>query len=406
VSTLFVIATVLVLAGCGGGGSGSDGRVASVVNYAPLVADAGPEQVNAVNTVYTTVTVCAPGSSTACQTIDHVLVDTGSSGFRVLAETLGSGVTAAQMTPITDSSGNALAECMQFVDGYSWGSVKLADVRVGGEVASSVPIQVIGDPAYPASTIPNACINIPNAEEDTVATFGANGVLGVGSFIQDCGEGCAPPFVQDGSEYNLCTTLAPITCQPAAVSLTDQVTNPVVFFDADNNGVLIEMDAVSDSGAPSAAGTLVFGIDTQFNNALGSASVYTLDPNNGTLLTNFAGVTLSTSVIDSGSNGYYFPGGSIPACKDQPDFFCPSSVLSLTAEIQGLNGTLADLAFSVANADQFPATDAVLPDLAGSDSSSTPTSFDWGLPFFLGRPVFIALEGTTLAGQPAPAVAF
>jgi hypothetical protein len=34
------------------------------------------------------------------------------------------------------------------------------------------------------------------------------------------------------------------------------------------------------------------------------------------------------------------------------------------------------------------------------------TNYDWGLPFFLGRPVFVAIEGTTLGGQPGPAVAF
>jgi len=44
---------------------------------------------------------------------------------------------------------------MQFVDGYSWGSVKAADVKIGSEVASSVPIDVMGDPAYPASLIPS-----------------------------------------------------------------------------------------------------------------------------------------------------------------------------------------------------------------------------------------------------------
>src|SRR5262249_29652182 len=151
--------------------------VAPVVNYTQLVLDSGPAQVDAVNSPYVTVTVCAPGSTSACQTIDHVLVDTGSSGFRVLASVLGNGLTASQLTTSADANGNALVECMQYVDGYSWGSVKLADVKVGSEVASSVSIEVMGDPAYPASLIPGACINLPDAEEDTVVKFGANGVL-------------------------------------------------------------------------------------------------------------------------------------------------------------------------------------------------------------------------------------
>jgi hypothetical protein len=40
----------------------------------------------------------------------------------------------------------------------------------------------------------------------------------------------------------------------------------------------------------------------------------------GTLLTTYAGVALSRSFIDSGSNGDFFNGGSIPACKSQTVF--------------------------------------------------------------------------------------
>src|SRR5450631_2320469 len=53
-------------------------------NTAPIAVDGGPT-VNGVsvgypNGAYATVTVCTPGTTT-CQTIDHVLVDTGSVGF-------------------------------------------------------------------------------------------------------------------------------------------------------------------------------------------------------------------------------------------------------------------------------------------------------------------------------------
>ena len=39
----------------------------------------------AVNILYVNVTICAPGSTTNCQTIDHVQVDTGSQGLRILS---------------------------------------------------------------------------------------------------------------------------------------------------------------------------------------------------------------------------------------------------------------------------------------------------------------------------------
>lgn len=401
-------AAALGLAGCGGGGSqataASVTSAGSPINYVPLVLDAGPAQVDTVNALYTTVTLCAPSTSTACQTIDHVLVDSGSSGFRILAEALGNGLSAAQLTPITDANGNALAECAQFVDGYSWGSVKIADLKIGDEVAASVPIQVIGDPAVP--TIPSACINVPDGEEDTVATFGANAVLGVGNFVQDCGPYCTQTGLQDGSAYNVCATTLPLRCSPAAVPLAEQVTNPVSLFPVDNNGVLIEVDAVSDAGAATASGELVFGIGTQSNNGLGSAALYTLDPDYGTLFTTYAGTSLDKSFMDTGSNAYFFPQGSIPVCRDQPDFFCPTSTLSLTAQIQGLSGAVASVSFAVANADQMSARDFVEPDLGGPASSGTPSSFDWGLPFFMGRHVYVGLEATAIANARGPLDAF
>ena len=82
-------ATVLagLIASCGGGGGGSaSAPPPPPTNILPVTVDLGPtdengKSVNAANTLYTTVTVCQPGSSTNCTTIDHVLVDTGSTGL-------------------------------------------------------------------------------------------------------------------------------------------------------------------------------------------------------------------------------------------------------------------------------------------------------------------------------------
>jgi hypothetical protein len=46
--------------------------------------------------VFTTVTICAPGSTTNCQTIDHVQVDTGSVGLRIISSVLASGLALPQ----------------------------------------------------------------------------------------------------------------------------------------------------------------------------------------------------------------------------------------------------------------------------------------------------------------------
>jgi hypothetical protein len=319
---------------------------------------------------------------------------------------LGNGVTSAQLRQVNDSAGNALVECTQFVDGYSWGPVKQADLKVGGETAANLAIQVIGDPAYPSTLIPPACANLPAGEENTVQQFGANGVLGIGNYLQDCGGYCTEAGVQDGSAYSTCSNTSPVSCQPATATLIQQVSNPVAAFAADNNGVMLKLPSVGESNSPPVTGTLYFGIGTEANNALGSAGVYTLDPGHGTFLTQFAGTQLPLSFVDSGSNGYFFADSAIATCTDQADFYCPSGLQALSAQIQGMNGTVSTVPFDVSNADQIPIADTVAPGLAGPSAASTPQSFAWGLPFFLGRNVFIAFEGASLAGNTGPAVAF
>jgi Protein of unknown function (DUF3443) len=72
-------------------------------------------------------------------------------------------------------NGGQLAECTQFADGFTWGTVRIADVKIGGGTASGIPIQVAG---LADSTVPaNGCIN--GSSETTSRQLGANGILGV-----------------------------------------------------------------------------------------------------------------------------------------------------------------------------------------------------------------------------------
>src|SRR5208282_1308527 len=190
----------------------------------------------------------------------------------------------------------------------------------GGETAHGVRIQIIGDPTY-ANLVPAACSNMLSPE-NSVMQFGANGIIGVGNFLQDCGPGCP----SDGTAYNSCSTTA---CQGYAATTAEQVPNPVGALASDNNGVAIQLPTVPEAGAATVSGTLVLGIGTQSNNGLAAgATVYELEPNYGTFVTVYGGQTLSLSVADSGSNGYFFPDPSITPCgKTDPfyTFYCPAS---------------------------------------------------------------------------------
>jgi len=381
----------------GGGGNGGSGAGYGA-NTLAVIVDGGPAAAGGtVNMLFTTVTICAPHSTRNCQTIDHVQVDTGSTGFRVLASALGNGL-AAQLPQAGDGIGNALDECVQFADGYSWGTVRTADLNIGSETAAAVPIQVIGDAAAPA--VPASCVTGP--QENSVQSFGANAILGIGNFLSDCGMACETSAIA-GTYYG-CDSSA--NCLPAAIPVAQQLQNPVSLFAADYNGVIISLPDVT---APSAnvGGTLIFGIGTQPDNALGNARIYTVDSNYGTLNTLYRGSQFGSSFLDAGSSGYFFTDNTIPTCADQPAFYCPPSALLLNATIQGMNGAMTDIAFAAGNADVDFATNAeALPNLAGPTASNAADVFDWGLPFFYGRDVYVAFEGGSAAGVAGPWVGF
>ena len=68
--------------------------------------------------------------------------------------------------------------------------------------------------------------------------------------------------------------------------------------------------------------------------------------------------------------------------------------MTLSATLVGANAVSSSVfSFSIDKAtDLFASgTNTVLPTLAGP--MGDPTSFDWGMPFFYGRRVFIGIEG-------------
>jgi hypothetical protein len=374
------------------------------------VVDAGPAALAAnhepaVNTAFVSVVVCIPGSNFAaasCQTVDHVEVDTGSVGLRILADevsTAGAAFTLA-LPPIKDSSGNLLAECLTFADGASWGTLATADIElpVSTKKALSVPVQIIGSAA--AGTPPAACTPAaPLHTENTVPSFGANGILGVGPFINDCNSNsaCSPPTpgqAMPSAVYYSCPSnpCNPSTAVPASASLAQQVANPVTLFGADKNGVILELPAVGDAGAANpSGGVLVFGIGTQSNNGASSATVLPLDANGEVAATLNNSLSYTMAFLDSGSNGNFFADSALTVCTDN-QFFCPANPPVPQTVVLSAANAKATAMFNVGNADAMflntPGFTA-LPDLAGTNMANV---FDLGLPFFFGRKVYTGFE--------------
>jgi hypothetical protein len=302
-------------------------------------------------------------------------------------------------------------ECLVFADGYSWGSVRHADAQLADGKASSLAIQLIGDPAIPIA--PTDCAGTPPAQlasQNTVAAIGANGILGVSVFLQDCGPACETTANPAGQGfYYGCPTSG---CVGTTVALAAQVQNPVSRFGANNNGVSLVLPAITAVGKPTVAGALVLGIDTQSNNQLGTATVLSVSPLSGNFTTIFNGKTYTgAGFMDSGSNGSFFDDPNLPACTLNVDWYCPPTAVTLSATNQGVGASSATstVTFSVASLDALSNANpafAAYDNIAGP-MPATIVGFDWGLPFFFGRSVTVAFEGnTTTSAGAGPFIAY
>jgi hypothetical protein len=256
-------------------------------------------------------------------------------------------------------------------------------------------------------------VPLPNSgltTENTVPAFGANGILGVGPFINDCnsssdcvplqktcsGGSCIPG---NSATYFSCTAAA--SCAQTTVHLQQQLPNPATIFakhadgSVDNNGVIIELPAVGAGGAasPFNGGALVFGVGTQGNNAITGATKLPADAASGVLSATLNGSSYPNSYLDSGSNANFFTDAKLPSCPTpNQGFYCPSSTVSESATLQGTNGNTAAADFSVADANTLfsNAKGVAFSDLGGSNLSSS--SLDLGLSFFYGRNIFTGFE--------------
>lgn len=392
---LLITFFAIILVACGGGSSSSSSSDSDQSSLPSVNLSANSISINVgagtaknVNTPYVSVTICQPGTN-ICKTVDNILLDTGSTGLRVLAST----ITSLQLTQVVVNYAPIL-ECASFISGDAWGPVKLADVKMSAEVASSIPIQILADPSY--STIPSACSGSQNTQIST--TLKTNGILGVGLFIND------------NQSYFNCVPTALNNCR-ISLSLAPnlQVQNPVAAFPVNNNGVIIKLPSVSATGAKLVTGSLTFGIDTQTNNS--SVGSYVIPTNSSGLFTTiFNNTTFNSSFIDSGSNGLYFPSGSLSSvlvnCSSftLSGFYCPAVTQSYMASLTLKNNVLSNVSFSAANAKTLVANgNYAYNNITGQIGGNL---FDWGLPFFFGKSVFIGITGRTSSAGIGPYYAY
>jgi hypothetical protein len=225
--------------------------------------------------------------------------------------------------------------------------------------------------------------------------------LGIGTFPQDCGSYCT---TEAANQYYVCPNNE---CTASIVPLQHQLWNPVsAFSSSDTNGELITLPSVAASGASSVTGSLIFGIGTQSNNGLGAAQVYEIDEYGNFPEAVLNGVTYASpnngSFIDSGSTDIFFSDahslastGIVECSGGYAGYYCPASTILFTANVYGSNNVSGPVQFNIANAlSLFKTGNAAFNDVGGDSGTGPSTDYvDLGLPFFLGRSVYVGVAG-------------
>jgi len=353
-------------------------------NYLPIQVGPTSSQFVVPNIPWVSATICVPGT-TNCETIDNIILDSGSTGLRVLSSVL------TLNLPTEQSGGNQLAECAPFGSAIAWGSVATASVTLGGEPPVTVPIQVI-DANFGTSSPPPPC-SFPLTSP---GQLGGNGILGI----------MPAQFDSGFDEYFTCQNG---TCSFLSLPGTQAVQNPVYLLPQDNNGAIVYLNPISDQGASQGVGAMVLGVDTEPNNDpnfVSSGDVYhCVNSSSEAFFTNYKGQQIWQSIADTGSNMLYFQDSSLPQCPLTifTPGYCPNPNANLTASLVGSTGTPQALGFTVGNGSALVASgNSAFDDLAAPIPPGLGgVEFDWGLPFFFGRSVFIAYgpSASTVCGS-------
>ncbi|HTR60926.1 MAG TPA: DUF3443 family protein [Candidatus Binataceae bacterium] len=345
---------------------------------------------NITNSTVTTVRVCVPGT-TNCVTVNSITVDSGSTGFRVFSSKLG-GVSL----PAVNVAGGVEGDCESYVSSTIWGPVATADVYVGTEKLT-MPIQIIDD-TNSFAPVPASC-SATGTITDTPSSFGENGLIGIN------------PYPNDRALYYSCSGNSCFSYFPKDA---EKVRNPVAQLPADNNGSIVDMQALGVGQQQVAAyGWLYLGIGTETNNQPPSGiQVFTSD-SSGELQTTYSGNTV-TSLFDTGTtylsafSAATFGTVNCSSSSAGAGFYCPSSLISTSATVSGKNGTTADVPFEIANGTALVSTPSGQPSTFALSQLAGPGGlyFNWGVVGFFGRPIFIALDGASTPLGTGPFDAF
>lgn len=166
---LLAMGSFMFVVACGGGGGGNGGGSGS----------GGTSNITSVTAA------CSPSTLQSGQTSQCSATVTGTDSF---SSTVTWRASAGQIS----SSGLLTAPIVSKSKLVTVTAVS-ADIAVAGEEAGSVPVQIMVPPAT-SPAVPNSCsgqsIGGNGNEGGSVDDFGANALIGLGVFQQECGPAC------------------------------------------------------------------------------------------------------------------------------------------------------------------------------------------------------------------------
>lgn len=366
-------------------------------NVIPVQIGVKNSKTNSINTPVTSVTIC--NNNNKCQTINNILIDTGSVGLRIESSVIDSDLRDSLLqSPVVTNDGESITQCMLFGGGYAYGSVvNAASVKIGSLYTQQIPIQLVDNNTL---NVPTSCkekgmpINLPSV--------GINGTLGIGPISTPL-----PNYAQ--IVYAVAADGIPVeVISPVGEGIPTLEVNTFAYLNKHSNGVIFKLPNLSTPSESPISGYLILGIDTANNNQVSTNTIKLLgNPNTG-----WGGFISTASsnpneaysnveaMFDSGAALLNFMNVGIQTCDPMTgliDLYCPSSSpFALQVMLGNYNSTQnANLPLNLTLVNYLG--DAIFSSvIIPSLGLFMTANFDvYGIPAFLGKTIYVEFESTT-----------
>ncbi len=422
---VFFSSAAALLTGCGSGDSNSGVAGISAVQPAYPTADTAispadnviPVTVGrslvspSVNVPLVTIKVCVPGTQ-ICQSIDHVLLDTGSTGLSIFSNTTGGEINTT-MTPLPhlqDVLGRNIYDCFAYGDGFvDAGGMYQADVYIGNHKAPIQTIGVFGDSETYFSTLcqRNPVVNTQPSGDYVIQSpsgtigRGINGILGIAPYKLS---------LINETTAQACDSL--FSCVAYQYTSVNAPSNILSRLTTDNNGFTLSLPSLtipadSEYNSPPFTGNIILGINTKSNNIITSTPIYL--SSEGYIFC-YSGSWKANILFDTGGVAYFIGNSLINLLTPYGysivygDFIAlpDNESLHITLPSYDAHNTKINLEITISDTATMKKiwAGSVIPDLVFTNNiPQLSNTFDFGIPFFFGKNVSFLFDGATMQGN-------